>query len=413
MKPLLTILIPTFRNPSLVRDCVCSLINYTEFPYKIVVLNNDPSPLARETLDGIFKQSKYTHLVVKHLDANKGWMGAINAGMSEVGTEYMCMLNDDVLFIPGQIDFWRRLIAWLGNGVGAVGPCSNFVMGTQALQLYGTPVVCLTRFLIGFCLVMRADVFRQVGMLDETLPGGDDIDLSMRLRAAGYGLVADKTAYLHHIGCQTGVAVHGAFWNSLTQQDMTNNALIRKHGVTNWYLTVGAAAISEVDPAEVYAQTYNAEMEWTKTRVNGSEKGLNLGCGAHRLGTWGLDLRRQGEKGQGGTKLKDADPDVTADATDLPIVSGTLDYVVANHLLEHLVDPLKALREWKRVLKPGGRLVMTLPNHDVIDSIVIDSSHVHAYTPESVRALLEVDGWKVLDVTKFPTTAFGIEAEAK
>ena len=47
---------------------------------------------------------------------------------------------------------------------------------------------------------------------------------------------------------------------------------------------------------------------------------------------------------------------------DLPIPSGHADYVVFQEGLEHLPDQLRPLREFNRILKPGGRLILTTPN---------------------------------------------------
>ncbi|MEU8818459.1 class I SAM-dependent methyltransferase [Actinoplanes sp. NPDC048796] len=44
------------------------------------------------------------------------------------------------------------------------------------------------------------------------------------------------------------------------------------------------------------------------------------------------------------------------DATDLPFADGRFDAVIANHMLYHVDDPDAALREFARVLRPGGRL---------------------------------------------------------
>ena len=44
------------------------------------------------------------------------------------------------------------------------------------------------------------------------------------------------------------------------------------------------------------------------------------------------------------------------------IPSGSQDFVVANHLLEHAPNPLQALMTWRRVLKKNGTLFLTLPN---------------------------------------------------
>ncbi|MDB6102014.1 MAG: class SAM-dependent methyltransferase [Gammaproteobacteria bacterium] len=55
----------------------------------------------------------------------------------------------------------------------------------------------------------------------------------------------------------------------------------------------------------------------------------------------------------------------TAEATDLKgIEAESYDFVMSSHALEHVANPLKALSEWVRVLKPAGLLVLILPNRD-------------------------------------------------
>ena len=46
------------------------------------------------------------------------------------------------------------------------------------------------------------------------------------------------------------------------------------------------------------------------------------------------------------------------DAENLPFANGTFDAVVNRFVLWTVPDPKKAIREWKRVLKPGGKLVI-------------------------------------------------------
>lgn len=51
------------------------------------------------------------------------------------------------------------------------------------------------------------------------------------------------------------------------------------------------------------------------------------------------------------------------EATDLQgIEAEKYDFVLSCHNLEHVANPIKALYEWKRVLKPGGMLVLVLPD---------------------------------------------------
>lgn len=49
------------------------------------------------------------------------------------------------------------------------------------------------------------------------------------------------------------------------------------------------------------------------------------------------------------------------DATSLTFGDDTFDRVIATHVLEHLPEPHRVLREWVRVLKPGGILSLVLP----------------------------------------------------
>ena len=72
-------------------------------------------------------------------------------------------------------------------------------------------------------------------------------------------------------------------------------------------------------------------------------------------------LRRRGShraRGQGGHGVvanQTSVADIQASGDNLHMFGdGELDYVVARHNLEHYVDVVKTLCEWRRVLKPGG-----------------------------------------------------------
>jgi len=54
-------------------------------------------------------------------------------------------------------------------------------------------------------------------------------------------------------------------------------------------------------------------------------------------------------------------PDIVGSATDIPQEDASFDTLVCTEVLEHVPDPLKALREMSRVLKPGGHLVLSTP----------------------------------------------------
>ena len=93
---------------------------------------------------------------------------------------------------------------------------------------------------------------------------------------------------------------------------------------------------------------------------------LDLGCGAGRFvgaapGGIGVDvaeaaLERARENVPGGDFRT-----VNADGT-LPLGHGEVEFVWCSEVLEHVPDALGLLQEARRVLKPGGRLLVTTPS---------------------------------------------------
>jgi SAM-dependent methyltransferase len=54
--------------------------------------------------------------------------------------------------------------------------------------------------------------------------------------------------------------------------------------------------------------------------------------------------------------------DYYGDACDLPFHDNSLQYVASSHVLEHVANPLAALKEWHRVLGHGGIIYMVVPD---------------------------------------------------
>jgi SAM-dependent methyltransferase len=49
------------------------------------------------------------------------------------------------------------------------------------------------------------------------------------------------------------------------------------------------------------------------------------------------------------------------------VPDASLDFVHSSHCLEHMVDPKVALENWLRILKPGGFLIVTIPDEDLYE----------------------------------------------
>ena len=53
--------------------------------------------------------------------------------------------------------------------------------------------------------------------------------------------------------------------------------------------------------------------------------------------------------------------DIKSDITAIPLDNNAVDAILCTEVFEHIPDPLAALREFQRLLKPGGYLVITVP----------------------------------------------------
>ncbi len=89
---------------------------------------------------------------------------------------------------------------------------------------------------------------------------------------------------------------------------------------------------------------------------------------------------------------------VRGDATHLPFEDSFFDKIYAQHLIEHFADTVTVLSEWRRILKPGGRMVIATPNRyfphqDWFD----DPTHHHIFTMEELSQYAVEAGFVIED----------------
>ncbi|HEX9369396.1 MAG TPA: glycosyltransferase [Roseiflexaceae bacterium] len=142
---------------------------------------------------------------------------ARNRGAAAASGDYVLFVDADCLLAPEALD---RLLAAARAGYGAV--VGAVVPETEQYWVLCNNLMAFPEFLTldqpgerdclpSFCLLIARAVWDAVGAFDERFPGpaGEDLDLSFRMRQAGYRLACAPAAAVRHRPARPGP---GAVW---------------------------------------------------------------------------------------------------------------------------------------------------------------------------------------------------------
>ena len=125
-------------------------------------------------------------------------------------------------------------------------------------------------------------------------------------------------------------------------------------------------------------------------------RGLDLGAGDFRVLPHVITVDNMNHA-QFGFNVR---PDINCDIQKLDVfASQSMDFVFSSHSLEHLEDPGSALKEWWRVIKQGGLLILYVPHKNLypnIGEVGANPDHKHDFLPEDVVNLMP-DGWDLVE----------------
>ncbi len=208
-----------------VRLCVWSILEKTDRPFRLVLVNDGSDVATTEYLEDLARREPAIHLV-RNPEPPHGYTIAANLGVRAATGDYVVLLNSDTIVTQGWLD---RIVASgeAEPSVGILGPLSNAAShqsvpdlrsggawSTNPLPPFASPdalAKLLERlspqmrprlpFINGFCYVIKRAVIDAIGHFDEeNFASGycEENDYSYRASQAGFELAVVDDAYVFH-----------------------------------------------------------------------------------------------------------------------------------------------------------------------------------------------------------------------
>src|SRR5688500_9607285 len=144
---------------------------------------------------------------------------------------------------------------------------------------------------------------------------------------------------------------------------------------------------------------------------------LDIGCGTGELlsrlssrnqfGLVGLDVSKE-MLAVARQRLPASVDLLAAPGERIPLEQHAADRIVSTSVFHYLPDPVAALHEWRRVLRPGGTLLLTDWCRDYLTIKLLDArerragdGYVRAYTVAELMALLQAAGFTDIAVERY------------
>lgn len=219
--PLVSIIIPTRDRPDFLRACLQGLLEETDYSrFEIIVVDN--GSIQPDMLVLLDEVSRHSIVTVLRQESAFNWAWLNNQAAARSQGDLLLLLNDDVRILhPGWLEEMVRQN--LRPEVGIVGArllypdgtlqhagvmlsrdgATHLLRGAKAGDAgYLNALICQRDLsaVTGACLMIRREVFDQVGGIDESFAVScNDIDLCLRVRAAGWRIMWTPHATLTHV----------------------------------------------------------------------------------------------------------------------------------------------------------------------------------------------------------------------
>ncbi|MCK5686409.1 glycosyltransferase family 2 protein [bacterium] len=252
-KPLISIIVLTYNGLAYTRLFLKSFMAKTTYSsHELIIVDNGSNDGTVDYLNMLKMTRVIPGLKVILNDKNLGYAAGNNVGIKQARDEYILIVNNDVILVPGWIEGLYEGFLKAGDDCGIIGPVTNRVKGMQRIQdppykgldemekyalslkdKIGSGSLKEVERVIGFCMLVKKEVFDSIGLFDPEFKEGnfEDDDLCFRVRKKGYRIYYSEGIFIHHFGGKTFEA------NQIDNSRLHKQnkwIFIRKWGVINY-----------------------------------------------------------------------------------------------------------------------------------------------------------------------------------
>lgn len=377
--------------------------------YEIIVVDNASTDGTAEYLAGKKNITTITNREPESVSA------AFNKAYKIATGDTILFMHNDTVLPPRSIDLLEQVL-YSDEQLGAVGPttfgyrfwphkppeqierysdiagmCNSFEKA-QKLQFNLRPTFVLENF----CTLFKREAIDDVGEWDEgfLLRYFEDVDYSYRMQLKGWKLAIVPNVFVHHFQVETFTGNHidheGA-WKLFSEhfKEKWEFSFEYSFGVRDElieYIDLRKENLAVLDIGCALGGDFCVIKE---ANPNAELCGIELDPATAVIARMFADVRNN-----------------NIEESSIPEWKERFDYVIMGDVIEHLLDPWKALRIVREMMKPGGCIIASIPNvlnisviYDLLqgnftykDSGILDRTHRRFFTKKEMLKLFETVG---------------------
>jgi len=186
MKPIISVILPTYNGEKFIARAINSVLNQTFKDFELIIVDDGSTDNTAQVIKEFQKKDNR----IKYIwQKNSGAPARPrNTGIKHAQGEYIAFLDHDDEWLPEKLK--KQLTKFRNSECGLVGCSANIIDEKhKKKRIYSVPPfleINSSKILEGSVpcscssMVVRRDVFRNIGLFDESFKSGDDWDLWIR-----------------------------------------------------------------------------------------------------------------------------------------------------------------------------------------------------------------------------------------